>query len=111
MGLMSDRPALAFVISRRGFIMKKNKRLRTLAILVACIGLLAYCPRVGAQATPRAIVLKGAVLIDGTGRPAVENSVLIIEGDKIVAAGKAGSVVIPKGADVRDVSGKTIMPA
>ena len=49
-------------------------------------------------------------MIDGTGRPAIENSVLVIEGDHIVAAGKAGTVSIPKEADVKDVSGKTIMP-
>jgi imidazolonepropionase-like amidohydrolase len=90
---------------------KEINRCFVLAILGACFSLLVYCPRVGAQATTRPIVLKGAFLIDGTGRPAVENSVLIIEGDKIRAAGKAGSVVIPKDADVRDMSGKTIMPA
>jgi imidazolonepropionase-like amidohydrolase len=56
-------------------------------------------------------VLKGARLIDGTGRPAIENSVLVLEGDHVVAAGKAGEVSIPKGAEVKDVSGKTIMPA
>src|SRR5215472_17644745 len=69
---------------------------------------LAACPRAGAQAK---IALKGARLIDGTGRPAVENSLLVISGDHIAAAGKAGSVSIPKDADVKDVSGKTIMPA
>jgi imidazolonepropionase-like amidohydrolase len=69
------------------------------------------CPRAGAQAKTQQIVLKGARLIDGTGRPAIENSVLVIEGDHVVAAGKAGAVSLPKDADVRDLSGKTIMPA
>src|SRR5215472_12041699 len=69
---------------------------------------LAACPRAGAQAKT---ALKGARLIDGTGKPAIENSVLVIDGDHIVATGKAGSVSIPKDADVKDVSGKTIMPA
>ena len=68
-------------------------------------------PQVGAQSNTRPIVLKGARLIDGTGRAAVENSVLIVAGDHVVAAGRAGSVAIPKNADVRDMSGKTIMPA
>lgn len=68
-------------------------------------------PRTAAQAKPRPVVLKGARLIDGTGRAPVENSVLVIEGSQIVAAGKAGAVSIPKDADVHDVSGKTIMPA
>lgn len=75
------------------------------------LSVLVACPRAGAQAKTRQIVLKGARLIDGTGRPAIENSVLVIEGDHVVAAGKAGTVSIPEGADVKDVSGKTIMPA
>jgi imidazolonepropionase-like amidohydrolase len=78
-------------------------------VLIFC-GALAACPRAGAQAKPQQIVLKGARLIDGTGRPAIENSVLVIEGDHVVAAGSAGSISIPKDAVVRDVSGKTIMP-
>jgi imidazolonepropionase-like amidohydrolase len=91
--------------------MKENKRSGILAILMVCVAMHAFCARVGAQAPARDIVLKGALLIDGTGRPAIQNSVLVIRADKIVAAGKAGSVRIPKGAEVRDVSGKTIMPA
>jgi imidazolonepropionase-like amidohydrolase len=74
------------------------------------LGTLVACPRVGAQAKPQQTVLKGARLIDGTGRPPTENSVLVIEGDHIVAAGKSGAVSIPKDAVVQDVTGKTIMP-
>lgn len=77
-------------------------------ILGISLSMLVACPRAGAQAK---IALKGARLIDGTGRPAIENSVLVIEGDHVVAAGKAGSVAIPKDGEVKDVSGKTIMPA
>jgi imidazolonepropionase-like amidohydrolase len=82
-----------------------------LLIVVVCM----VCPRAGAQ-TPsqtkaQPVVLKGARLIDGTGRPPVENSVLVIQGSQIVAAGKAGAVSIPKDAAVQDVTGKTIMPA
>ncbi|HEV2522420.1 MAG TPA: amidohydrolase family protein [Candidatus Acidoferrales bacterium] len=91
--------------------MKSVNRSCAWMILGIFLSALVTCPRVGAQAKNRQIVLKGARLIDGTGRPAIENSVLVIEGDHIVAAGKAGSVSIPKDADVKDVSGKTIMPA
>lgn len=80
-------------------------------ILGIVLAMLAACPRVGAQAKAQQTVLKGALLIDGTGRPAIENSVLVIEGDHVVAAGKAGTVSIPKDAAVQDVSGKTIIPA
>jgi imidazolonepropionase-like amidohydrolase len=54
--------------------------------------------------------LRGARLIDGTGRPAFENSIVVIDGDKIQAVGSAGSIRIPKGAKVLDLSGKTILP-
>src|SRR4029077_11970911 len=82
-----------------------------------CAFLMAFLvsSRAGAQTPnqtkPRQVVLKGARLIDGTGRAPIENSVLVIEGSQIVAAGKSGAVSIPKDAAVQDVSGKTIMPA
>ena len=91
--------------------MKTVDRSYACVILGLFLSVLVTCPRAGAQAKARPIVLKGARLIDGTGRPAIENSVLVIEGDHVVAAGKEGTVSIPKDADVRDVSGKTIMPA
>ena len=81
------------------------------AFLSASLVSLVICPHAGAQTKPRPIVLKGARLIDGTGRAPIENSVLVIEGSQILAAGKSGEVSIPKDAVVQDVSGKTIMPA
>lgn len=79
--------------------------------LSAFLVILGLCPVAAAQTKARQVVLKGARLIDGTGRPPIENSVLVIEGSQIVAVGKAGAVSIPKDAEVQDVSGKTIMPA
>ena len=87
----------------------RSKAWVRLGVFVA--GLLVAAGAAGAQTKSPVVVLKGARLIDGTGRPAVENSVLVIQGDRVVAAGKAGSVSIPKDADVKDMSGKTIMPA
>jgi imidazolonepropionase-like amidohydrolase len=80
-------------------------------MLFALLGTLVATPRADAQAKTQQIVLKGARLIDGTGRPVIENSVLVIEGDHVVAAGKSGTVSIPKDAAVQDMTGKTIMPA
>jgi imidazolonepropionase-like amidohydrolase len=81
------------------------------AFLSVLLIMLVVSPRAAAQTKPRPIVLKGARLIDGTGRAPIENSVLVIEGNQIVAAGRSGAVSVPKDADVQDVSGKTIMPA
>jgi len=91
--------------------MKSANRAYTWVALFIFLGALVAVPRAGAQAKTQRVVLKGARLIDGTGRPAIENSVLVIEGDRVVAAGKAGAVSIPKDAVVQDLSGKTIMPA
>jgi imidazolonepropionase-like amidohydrolase len=55
-------------------------------------------------------VLKGARIIDGTGNPPINNGVVVIKGNLITAVGPAASVKTPKGAQVIDVSGKTIMP-
>ena len=63
-----------------------------------------------ASAAAETVVLSGATLIDGTGRPPVRRAVLLIRDGKIVAAGAEGSVTIPPDARRIDVGGKTIMP-
>ena len=52
----------------------------------------------------------GARLVDGTGKPAVDDAVVVVDGDRIVAAGPRASVAIPEGAAPFDVKGKTIIP-
>lgn len=54
-------------------------------------------------------VFKGARLIDGTGRAPVDNSVIVVQDGKILAAGPAATAQ-PKDATVVDVTGRTIMP-
>ncbi len=58
----------------------------------------------------RPIFLQGGTLIDGTGRPAVEDSVVVFQGGRIRDVGKGGEVTIPQGAEVIDAKGKTILP-
>jgi imidazolonepropionase-like amidohydrolase len=55
-------------------------------------------------------VLRAARLIDGTGAPAVQNAVVVITNDKIVAAGREGSVTIPAGARTIDLGDATLLP-
>jgi len=55
-------------------------------------------------------VLKGGMLIDGNGEPPLDNSVLIIKGDRIDYVGKIGSVEIPPEAKIIDTTEKTIIP-
>src|SRR5262252_7909387 len=56
------------------------------------------------------IALTHARVIDGTGRPARDDQTLIIREGKIAAIGKSGAVEIPKGARIRDLTGRTVLP-
>lgn len=59
---------------------------------------------------PPLLVITGATLIDGTGAEAVADSVVVIRGDRIAAAGPRSRVGVPKGARVLDARGKWIIP-
>ena len=60
--------------------------------------------------TTQPIALVGGTLIDVTGKPATPNSVVVLQGDRIVAAGPRASVTIPNNAKAIDVSGKFLLP-
>jgi imidazolonepropionase-like amidohydrolase len=55
-------------------------------------------------------ILIGATLIRGDGSPAVPDSVIIIEDDRILCAGDNNECPVAKGADVIDISGKYVTP-
>ena len=56
------------------------------------------------------IVLKGATIIDGTGRMPIENGLLILQGNRILQVGRVGELDVPKDAKVKDATGKWIIP-
>jgi imidazolonepropionase-like amidohydrolase len=56
------------------------------------------------------IAITGGRLIDGSGRDPVNNATLVIEGERILAAGPTASVTVPKGAKIIDAGGRTILP-
>jgi len=56
-------------------------------------------------------VIKGALLIDGTGRAPLAESVVVITGNKITAVGKASEVALPAGEyELIEATGKTLLP-
>jgi imidazolonepropionase-like amidohydrolase len=55
-------------------------------------------------------VFENARLIDGTGAHPIEKAVLVIEGDRILAAGKREQVHYAKTAHVVNAAGETIIP-
>ncbi len=93
----------------------KNFRLLSLLTLMLSVWTLAV-----SQTPPRltpeppigkgVVVLKAARLIDGTGAPAITNAVVVIDDNRITAAGRAGSVNIPVNAKVIDLGDVTLMP-
>jgi imidazolonepropionase-like amidohydrolase len=62
------------------------------------------------QPAPRALVLDNVRLIDGTGAPAVSPARVVVRADRVVAAGPAGDVAVPEGAERLDLAGRTVMP-
>jgi len=78
----------------------------TTRLLLACCSLL-LAATVQAQTTT---VLRAARLIDGTGSAPVQHGVVVVSGDRIVAAGAEGSVAIPAGARVIDLGDATLLP-
>ena len=55
-------------------------------------------------------VLTGATVIDGTGAAPVADAVIVIDGERIAAAGPRQGLSWPGDAEVVDVRGKTIIP-
>ena len=67
--------------------------------------------RVAAQnAAAPALVIQGGTLIDGNGGAPLANAVVVIQGNRITAVGRAGQVQIPAGARTIEANGKYVLP-
>jgi imidazolonepropionase-like amidohydrolase len=90
--------------------------IRRLLRAAAAVALLApFAAPLAAQPTlptrgTGTVVLRAARLIDGTGAAVVQNGVVVVTDDRIVAAGAAGSVQVPAGARVIDLGDATLLP-
>ncbi|HSX61842.1 MAG TPA: amidohydrolase family protein [Tahibacter sp.] len=56
------------------------------------------------------LALVGGTLVDGTLREPIGNSVVVVEGERIVRVGRAGEIAIPAGAEVISTEGMTVLP-
>ncbi len=59
-------------------------------------------------ASPPVIAIRAGTLIDGTGGAPVKNAVIVVQGERIVAAG--AGVAVPAGARIVDLSAYTVLP-
>ncbi len=79
------------------------------ALLLTAFNLSAAAPSPDDASVPNLVqAWVGARIIDGTGKPAIENATLVIRSGHIEAVGKR--VKIPAGAERIDATGKTIIP-
>jgi hypothetical protein len=61
-------------------------------------------------AVAKRYILTGADLIDGTGGPVIADSMVVIDGDRIVYAGKGADGFVTPDAEHWQLGGKTIIP-
>ena len=64
----------------------------------------------GSRQGTQALVLRSVRVITGDGSPPRDNQALVIDRGRILELGPAADVRVPEGADVRDLSGRTVLP-
>lgn len=84
-------------------------RARHAYVAVLATALLATLLAAPARSQERPLAFRGAHIIPIAGAP-IDDGVLVVQNGRIAAVGPASSVQIPSNAEVRDVSGKVIMP-
>lgn len=86
-------------------------RLSAFRCNLAALALLAkvsLAPAASEPPAPRKLAVKAARLIDGIASQPIENAVVLIEGEKIVAVGSG--LAIPAGSELIDLGSATLMP-
>ncbi|MGI9179275.1 MAG: amidohydrolase family protein [Longimicrobiaceae bacterium] len=69
--------------------------------------LLLHCPIAAQQPT---LALVGGRVIDGYGGPPIEDGVVLISGERIVAVGPRREVAVPSGTRIISTEGMTVLP-
>ncbi len=63
-----------------------------------------------AQPESATLAVVGGLLIDGHEGPPLPGGIVLVDGDRIVAAGSRETLAVPDGAEILDATGMTIMP-
>ena len=89
------------------FIERKSKILGTLAVVL----LSALAGGSGRTQTPADVkAFVGATLIDGTGKQALKDAVIIVRQGRVESVGSAAVIHRPEGAQIINLAGKFIIP-
>jgi len=89
---------------------RKQNALFGLVVLVLSFSVFSFSRQQPEKKEAPATALVGGTLIDGTGAAPVPDAVILIQGDKFMAAGPAAQVKVPEDAKRIDVKGKFILP-
>ena len=77
-------------------------------VFAGVLGLSALAPVASAAAAPT--VLRAARLLDVTTGRLVENAVVVVEGERLVAVGPAATTAVPEGARIVELGDRTLLP-
>jgi imidazolonepropionase-like amidohydrolase len=80
---------------------------RVIVCAAACV---VYAAAFPAGQTRAVKALVGGTLVDGNGSRPIQNSVVIVDGDRIRAVGQVGSLAVPPGAELISTEGMTVLP-
>jgi imidazolonepropionase-like amidohydrolase len=79
--------------------------------VVTALCLIVGASHPGAQTPSRSTrALVGGTLIDGFGGRPIQNSVILIDGERISAVGQMGALAVPAGAEVVSTEGMSVLP-
>jgi imidazolonepropionase-like amidohydrolase len=79
-------------------------------VLVALVASLILTNRASARGASAVKAFVGARLFDGTGRPAMADTVLVVKDGRVLSVGAARDVRIPAGAERIDLAGRFVIP-
>lgn len=82
-----------------------NKQ-NTVLFLITLLFLVSLCT--AQEKSIKALV--GGTLIDGLGGKPIQNSVILIEGDRIKAIGQVGTLKVPESAEIISTEGMSVLP-
>ena len=111
---MPSRRALGTIAAGRSSLLNlsylSDRKPRPWLYLALVVAGLTGCTPPPAPEPDGSIVFTGMRLEDGTGRASLEDSAMLVREGRIEAIGAPADVTVPAGAEVIDLSGKTVVP-